>query len=575
MFTLNLIVDNNILSQTGMTQQQLDQVVTGIEQAAELWSRYIDGNGAVIDLELDFSDLSGSTLAQAGSSFYRQNGGTLKSEVINELNGQAGVFSEDGTFTVDLPQVLNNGFFFSNSLDFDSNPGASGQIDFLTLAAHELGHVLGFLGLSFEGFVVNNEFIGANAVAANGGNPVQLAADGVHTAACGCDDCCSDLLSPSISSNLREPISKIHVAMLQDLGVPINQATQAADTLYGYNEVDDTLDGLGGNDTLNGLTGDDTLNGGSGNDLLIGGVGADLFIFSQGSGVDTISDFGGGDRIDLRDLSDLQSFGDLSISNISNNSSIDLGNGNRIIVENFASTSFNANDFIFAQASQNFNGTNGNDYFAGGNGDDIISGGAGGIDLLVGGDGDDTITASSDGTQNGGGLFGGNGNDKLYGGNGLDNIVSGEGDDVAYGGRSNDFLYGQLGNDTLNGDDGVDVLLGGAGNDTINGGSGIDYIYGEAGNDTIVFSNDIDALFSNGSHNIDVIYGFNAAGGNDTIRLDGFDDLFINFADLASQIVYAANIDTTIITLDGQYDQVLWLVGVKTADVESSDFIFS
>ena len=567
MFTLNLIVDNNTLSQTGMTQQQLDQVVAGIEQAAELWSRYIDGNGAVIDLKLDFSDLSGATLAQAGSSFYRQNAGALQSEVINELNGQAGIFSEDGTFTVDLPQVLNNGFFFSNSLDFVSNPGAFGQIDFLTLAAHELGHVLGFLGLSFEGFVVNNEFIGANAMAANGGNPVPLA-DGVHTTG-------DDLLSPSISSNLREPLTNVHIAILQDLGVPINQATQAADTLYGFNSYNDALSGLGGNDILNGLTGNDTLNGGSGDDLLIGGAGDDLFIFSQGSGVDTISDFGGGDRIDLRDLSDLQSFGDLSINNILNNSSIDLGNGNRIIVENFASTSFNSSDFIFAQASQNFIGTNGNDYFAGGNGDDIINGGTGGIDLLVGGDGDDTITASADGTQNGGGLFGGNGNDKLYGGNGLDNIVSGDGDDVTYGGRSNDFLYGQLGNDNLNGDGGVDVLLGGAGNDTLNGGSGIDYIYGEAGNDTIVFSNDIDALFSNGTHNIDVIYGFNATVGNDTILLDGFDDLFMNFADLAPQIVYAANIDTTIITLDGQYDQVLWLVGVKTTDLDSSDFIFS
>ena len=128
MFTINFIIDNDVLATTGMTQQQLDQVTAGIQQAAALWSRYIDGNNAVIDLKLDFADLKNSqgqdgVLARAGSSFYTQNGGPVQSEVINELNGQSGEFSQDGTFTLDLPDLLNDRFFFSNSLDFDASPG--------------------------------------------------------------------------------------------------------------------------------------------------------------------------------------------------------------------------------------------------------------------------------------------------------------------------------------------------------------------------------------------------------------------------------------------------------------------
>ena len=374
MFTVNLIFANNVLATTGMTQQQLDQVISGIEQAAALWSRYIDGNNAVIDLQLGFSDLSGSTLAQAGSSFYSQNGGPTQSEVINELNGQSGMFAQDGTFTVDLPNLLNNRFFFSDSLDFVENPGAFGQIDFLTLATHELGHVLGFLGISFEGFVVNNQFIGANAVAANDGNPVQLA-DGVHTTG-------NDLLSPSISQNLREPLNAVHIAILQDLGVPINQATADADTLYGFNQSSDTLNGLGGNDILNGLSGNDDLFGGIGNDQLDGGAGSDdLF---GGAGIDRA----------LYGSAKTGVIADLILS--------DRNTGDA------AGDTYNSIELLF--------GSRFNDELRGTQTNNVIAGKAGN-DLLFGRSGNDD-------------LFGGIGNDQLDGGAGSDDLFGGAGIDM-------------------------------------------------------------------------------------------------------------------------------------------------
>ena len=107
MFTVNLIVEDNILSTANITQQQLDEVINGIELAASLWSRYIDGNNAVIDISLGFEDLSESTLAEAGSTFFTRNNGPIESEVINELNGQSGEFSTDGQFTIDLPSLKN------------------------------------------------------------------------------------------------------------------------------------------------------------------------------------------------------------------------------------------------------------------------------------------------------------------------------------------------------------------------------------------------------------------------------------------------------------------------------------
>ncbi len=90
------------------------------------------------------------------------------------------------------------------------------------------------------------------------------------------------------------------------------------DTLRG-GDSRDTIDGGDGNDVIDGGTGrdsllgdmgadtilggesPDTIIGGVGNDLLSGGASGDLFIFGAGSGLDTITDFGAGDRIRIED----------------------------------------------------------------------------------------------------------------------------------------------------------------------------------------------------------------------------------------------------------------------------------
>lgn len=86
-----------------------------------------------------------------------------------------------------------------------------------------------------------------------------------------------------------------------------------ADTIDG-NQYDNDLAGGGGNDVIRGLEGNDllvgdggndTLNGGTGNDELQGDAGSDVFDFNginSTHGIDTIYDFGSGDRIDLRSI---------------------------------------------------------------------------------------------------------------------------------------------------------------------------------------------------------------------------------------------------------------------------------
>ena len=67
----------------------------------------------------------------------------------------------------------------------------------------------------------------------------------------------------------------------------------------------DEIHGGRGNDTILGGRGSDTIIGGRGNDTATGGPGADRFVFNKLSdGIDTITDFGDQDTLDLTGLLD-------------------------------------------------------------------------------------------------------------------------------------------------------------------------------------------------------------------------------------------------------------------------------
>ncbi len=174
----------------------------------------------------------------------------------------------------------------------------------------------------------------------------------------------------------------------------------------------DTIFGNGGNDTLNGdgaipgndgTDGNDYVDGGDGNDSLIGEGGHDVLL--GGSGNDNISGDEGNDTVDGGVGNDTISGGDNNDVLYGNdgNDSIDGDGGNDTL--------------IGGAGSDTLNGGSGNDVIYGVGTYDSVTGtitltGDGGVgDSLVGGSGNDTIYAGWNDSVNGGGGFGGSGND--------------------------------------------------------------------------------------------------------------------------------------------------------------------
>lgn len=161
--------------------------------------------------------------------------------------------------------------------------------------------------------------------------------------------------------------------------------------------------------------------------------------------------------------------------------------------------------------SGTINGTSGPDVIIGSDGDDTILGfgdddticGLGGNDTIRGFAGDDWIDAGpgDDDASGGNGndtIFGGPGIDKVKGegdddevagGPGADRVIGGPGQDDLFGGPGNDVLRGEDGNDVLNGGDDNDIVAGNNGDDTLIGGPGADEFRGGPGNDTADYSN--------------------------------------------------------------------------------------
>ncbi len=110
-------------------------------------------------------------------------------------------------------------WFFDPTPDDGADVPAA-QIDFISVALHEMGHCLG-IGASpaFTSLVdtKNHTFIGAHAVAAYGG-PVPLTTDDTHVANGTLSSGQPVLLDPSSADGIRYLPSKLDLAILQDLG---------------------------------------------------------------------------------------------------------------------------------------------------------------------------------------------------------------------------------------------------------------------------------------------------------------------------------------------------------------------
>ncbi|HNA86400.1 MAG TPA: calcium-binding protein [Nitrospira sp.] len=254
----------------------------------------------------------------------------------------------------------------------------------------------------------------------------------------------------------------------------------------------DTLIGGSGNDTLRGDGGNDTLEGGIGNEVLFGGDGADIYRFNTGSGQDRIVN----NDVDApgANADTIQLDGGLTPSNVRLARSYDdliisiAGAPDSLVVADYFKQ-----DGTTPYAVESIGFTDGTVW-------DVATVKA---KVLVGTDDRDWMRgfASADA------MSGAAGDDWIYGAAGDDTLDGGDGADEIHGGDGNDTLIGGNGNDLLRGDDGADTYLFGPG----------------SGQDTISNS---DLL---GANNLDtILLGAGLTPSNVTLRRNGSSSLVIS-----------------------------------------------
>ncbi len=519
-----------------------------------------------------------TVLARAGFSGFGADGDALNARVSSNFRGL-------GPATDFEPYAGVASFNTEVTWSFDLEGAVAGAIDFVTVAVHEIGHVLGLGTSGAWGLLAGGgAFDGPNARAANGGSAVPLEGDGAHVRAGHAGN--GVVMDPSIAVGQRVAISEIDRALLADIGYEVagmtaegaphaivtegddqtvfgTVAADRIDALAGADRVqgnsgDDTLIGGPGADTLFGQAGADSLEGGSGADYLSGGAGEDLlaggpgldtllgeggtdrFAVAPGGGTDTIADF----DVATETLLVAAAFGFASPDEVLATATKPFTNVTRLRLDpttavdifhpSQSGTPLTAANIVLEAALPPEPDPGPEDWLGGpeaeiryaGPGDDTLRG-EGGNDTLGGGAGDDLLDGIADDDV----LYGEDGHDVVQGGYGFDLLLGNDGDDRLIGDvgdgetGQNDQLYGGSGNDRLEGEGGSDTLYGEAGDDSILGGPGFDVVFAGPGADTVFAGAQADTV--DGGAGDDRLFGGAdndlLAGGAGDDRLEGED----------------------------------------------------
>jgi len=112
------------------------------------------------------------------------------------------------------------------------------------------------------------------------------------------------------------------------------------------NGGDNNIHGNNGDNKLSGLGGNDFLSAQGGNDILRGGAGFDTFAFNlTNGGVDRVTDFvDGEDLVSIASIDTQQEFDALDIKQVNGDLVINMGSGDKIIIEDLLKSDFTYND---------------------------------------------------------------------------------------------------------------------------------------------------------------------------------------------------------------------------------------
>lgn len=174
-------------------------------------------------------DLPFGTYAEGAPGGYTGNGSSGWLDTL-AARGQAGALTSSGQSATDFGPWGGSLAFDSLGTDWYSGISdfglGSSQIDFQSVALHELGHLLGFgTSESFDRYVVSGKFLGPRAQAAYdfAGAP-PLSNDRAHWADGLTDGNHETAMDPTISPGTRKPLTSLDIAALYDIGWNSNSA---------------------------------------------------------------------------------------------------------------------------------------------------------------------------------------------------------------------------------------------------------------------------------------------------------------------------------------------------------------
>ncbi len=179
-------------------------------------------------------DLSSGTLGIGGGGGYSSFGSSAWNTLV-KTRGQSGVSAGSdvspriGSIVFD---TVGTSWFFGTT-----SSGRSGsQSDFLSVAIHELGHVLGINSgnPSWTQFISGGVFNGSNVKAANGGRAVGIDPGRGHFANGTGLGGLEAAMDPSITTGTRKLFGKLDFAALADIGWSVGTSN---DTIYRAPEV--------------------------------------------------------------------------------------------------------------------------------------------------------------------------------------------------------------------------------------------------------------------------------------------------------------------------------------------------